>query len=423
MLTAGSSAAVGSGTSPPLIGVNYSHFGEASCSVDDEGIVGYGASHRPLIRHQLAAMRAAGVQSIRLFVWHMHDASGQAWGVVSSAGGQLDGTETKNLIRFASDVRALGFARLTVVFGPTWTNDPIGYPENHYDPSLFEENWHFIQYVRGIVKQYGPTDTRFDLLNEGAPSDYLATKAQIEEYLAQMYSNYVDAYGNTDVTVSSIVAANDQSRISNLIDTLRSTGRPLPTWFEVHTYTTDILDDLQATDATLTAKGLTQPITLGETYYDDPSAASAVEAFVQTSSRPLDEVMSWPLARGSSCQNWSVPPPYKADAFIKALTGAEPPNVISVKVGPGRTLSLTTPYGQRVTALEAGEYSFAVSDQSKTDDFRLSGPGIHIATGTRFRGTKRWTLPLKRGTYRYLSDRRQSHLAGKFVVLPAGRSS
>jgi hypothetical protein len=66
--------------------------------------------------------------------------------------------------------------------------------------------------------------------------------------------DYVDTFGNGDVTVSSIAVANDQSRIANLIDTLRSTGRPLPRWFEVHTYSRDILDDLRATDATLSAK-------------------------------------------------------------------------------------------------------------------------------------------------------------------------
>jgi hypothetical protein len=127
-------------------------------------------------------MRAAGIKTLRTFIWSMHDASGQSWGVVSSAGGGLGATETKNLINLVSDARRLGFVRLNVAFSPQWTNDPIGYPENHYDPSLFDENWQLIRYVRGIVKQYGPLDSRFDLLNEGAPSDYGATKTQLEDY-------------------------------------------------------------------------------------------------------------------------------------------------------------------------------------------------------------------------------------------------
>jgi hypothetical protein len=220
--------------------------------------------------------------------------------------------------------------------------------------------------------------------------------------------------------VSSIVGANDQSRISNLIDTLRSTGRPLPTWFEVHTYSTDVLADLRATDATLTAKGLSQPITLGETYYDDPLAASAVQTFATTSSRRLDEALTWPLARGSSCQAISLPPPYKADAFITALTGSLPPHRIAVTLGPNRTLSLKTPYGQPVRALEAGAYSFAIADRSKTDNFHITGPRTNVATRLRFRGNRTWNLRLRPGTYRYRSDRTKSHLKGTFVVLWAG---
>jgi len=402
----------------PLVGVNYSTFGDLGCDFSGYGIVAYGAGKQTLIRHQLGAMRAAGVQTLRTFIWSKHDARGKTWGVVSSAGGRLDPTETKNLINFVSDVRSLGFARLEVAFSPQGTNNPLQ-PPRHYDPSLFDENWELIRYVRGIVKQYGGSlDTRFDLLNEGPP--YQPTNTQQETYIAQMYSNYVDAYGNADVTVSSSIGrTGGQRRIANLIDTLRSTGRPLPTWFEVHTYSSHVLADLRATNATLTAMGLSQPITLGETYYNDPSAASAVAAFVRTSSRHLDEVLTWPLARGSSCRNISVPPPYKANAFITALTGSPPPHAVTVTVGPGRTLTLTTPYGQRVTALEAGDYSFAITDQSKSDNIHITGPGMTLATGRQFQGHKTWRLRLRPGTYTYRSDRRKSHLRGAFTVLAA----
>jgi hypothetical protein len=419
-LAAGSPGAGGAAEGLPLVGANYSHFGVLGCDVNGEGIVANGMFNRSLIRQQLAAMRATGIQSLRLFIWNMHDATGQTWGAVSSASGRLGLAQEKDLINFATDVRLAGFTRLTVVFSPQWTNDPIGYPENHYDPSLFNENWQLIRYVHGIVTEYGPLFTHFDLLNEGGPSDYAATKTQLEVYIAHMYSNYVDTFGNGDVTVSSIVGANDQSRIANLIDTLRSTGRPLPRWFEVHTYSGHILDDLRATDATLSAKGMSQPITLGETFYNDPSAAAAVKAFVTSSSRRLDEVLEWPIRRGSLCHDFSVAPPYKADAFIRALTGSPPSNQIAVIVGPDRTLSLKTPYGERVTALEAGDYTFAVSDVSRTDDVHITGLGVNVATGVRFRGNKTWTLRLKPGTYRYRSDRRKSHLNGAFIVLTVG---
>src|SRR5215471_12452316 len=196
-LVAGSSGASGVVEDLPLVGVNYSTFGDRGCDFSGYGIVAYGAGNRMLIRQQLAAMRAAGVQAVRTFIWSQHDARAKTWGVVSSAGGRLAATKTKNLINFVSDVRDLGFARLEVAFSPQGYNNPIHRPK-HYDPSLFNENWQLIRYVRGIVKQYGGSpDPRFDLLNEGPP--YKATNTQLETYIAQMYSNYVDAYGNADV--------------------------------------------------------------------------------------------------------------------------------------------------------------------------------------------------------------------------------
>ena len=139
-LVAGASGAGAVAESLPLVGVNYSTFGDRGCDFRGYGILAYGAGEQVLIRHQLAAMRAAGVQTLRTFIWSRHDAGRRTWGVVSSAGGRLDPTETQNLIDFVSDVRNLGFARLEVAFSPQGTNDPI-HPAHHYDPTLFDENW------------------------------------------------------------------------------------------------------------------------------------------------------------------------------------------------------------------------------------------------------------------------------------------
>jgi hypothetical protein len=155
---------------PPLVGANYSHFGLAGCDFNGYGILTDSGFGMAAVRQQLAAMRAAGIETLRLFIWHMHDASNQYWGVVTSAGGRLGSLERTNLIRYLTEVRDAGFKQLTVVFGPMWTNDPISFPVNRYDPSLFDENWNFIRVVRPIVKQYGPASTHFDLLNEGAPA-------------------------------------------------------------------------------------------------------------------------------------------------------------------------------------------------------------------------------------------------------------
>ena len=411
--------ATAAASSPPLVGTNYTHYGRYGCSIDGFGIVASGDGERARIRQQLAAMRAAGIETLRLLVWHQHDMEFHRWGVVSSGAGGIRGAARTNLIRYAQDVRAAGFKQLTVAFGPMWTNDPVGFGVNRWNPSLFEENWSFIRDVRGLVKLHGPPSTRFDLLNEGGPSDHLATKAQLADYLARMYANYVDAFGHEDVTVSSIVAWNDQSRLANLIDALRSTGRPLPTWFEVHDGGPALLEGLRATERTLAAKGLTQPIVLGETSYNEPGGAAALKVFASESAR-LTEVMQWPLELGSSCAPLSVSPPYSAGAYVEALTGAPPATTLTARVGPGFAVSVKTAYGQPLTALRAGTYTVAVTDSSTRESFHLAGPRTNRATKVRWRGTVSWPLTLRPGTYTYRSDRKGSTVRGRFVVLAGG---
>lgn len=403
----------------PLVGTNYSHFHRiVNCNIDGGGIVADGALQRTTIRRQLAAMRAGGIETIRLLVWHLSDQEHHRWGVISSRGG-IPAYVRENLARFAADVRAAGFDRLTVAFGPMWKNDPIGFGENRWEPSLFDENWNVIRAVRAVVKPVGPPATRFDLLNEGAPSDYLATRAQLADYVARMYARYVDAYGSDDVTVSSIVGWNDQSRLSNLIDALRATGRPLPTWFEVHAGGPTLLEDLRATERTLQSKGLTQPIVLGETSYNDAAGAEAIRAFVASSSR-LEEVMQWPLALGSPCGPISASAPHSADAYVQAVTGALPSTALTATLTAQGRATAVTPYGQPLTALRAGTYTLAVTDRSAADGLRLRGPRTARTTPAAFRGMTTWTLTLAPGTYRYGPTRVPLRRYREFVVLATG---
>jgi hypothetical protein len=404
-----------SGT-PPLVGVNYNHYAIDGCELNG-GLLQFGDFGHPEIRAQLAAMHAAGIQTLRLFIWHMHDAGSQPWGVVSSAGGVLTSRARANLIWYLQAVRDAGFAQLSVVFGPEWTNNPIGFPDNMYDPTLFDENWNLIRTVRPIVKQYGPPSTHFDLLNEGAPSDYLATKDQLAAYDARVYTNYVDAFGNGDVTISSIVAWNDQSRLANLIQALRDTGRPLPTWFEIHAGGPTLLQDLQATDETLRDNGLSQPLVLGETDYNDPASAAAIRDFVTTSQRSLAEVMAWPLRPGSGCGAVSVAPPYRADEYIRALTGTGPATDVTVTLRRDRRLTATAPDRHPLLALEAGSYTFHIQDLSPTDNVHLVGPGINLKTSIHRGSTVTWSTKLSAGTYRLKSDTPSSKVHASFAVL------
>ena len=57
-----------------------------------------------------------------------------------------------------------------------------------------------------------------------------------------------------------------------------------------------------------------------------------------------------------------------------------------------------------VTKLTVGGYTFVVTDTSKTQNFRLKGPGVTKRTPLKGRGRATWTLNLRKGTYQYWSD-------------------
>jgi hypothetical protein len=414
-------AAPAGATSAPLIGVNYTHVAFPECSLDDTGIVlTYDEPGvRTKVRRQLAAMRAAGIQTLRLLLWHATDAGTMRWGVVSSGGGRLEEPYRSNLIRYLGDVRRAGFERLTLVFAPEGANNPLG---GFYDPATFDENWQFIRDVRPLLKEYGPAATRVDLINEGAPPAWESPEvlAEAEAYVTKMWSSYVDAFGSEDASFSSVGADgpyDTAARMQNLVDALRASGRPLPGWFDIHPpYDHDgMLAVLRAVDATLTANGLSQPLVIGETAYDDAGVASAIAEFRAESARPILEVMAWPLRAGRQC---GVSAPYRADAYIKELTGSLPPATLHATV-TRNGLALRTSYGDSVTALEAGRYTVRVTDRSASNDFHLVGPGVDRRTALAFRGRTSWTVELKRGTYRYRSDPRGATVRS-FVVLTPG---
>ena len=64
--------------------------------------------------------------------------------------------------------------------------------------------------------------------------------------------------------------------------------------------------------------------------------------------------------------------------------------------------------GRAVKTLPAGRYTFIVADTSKTQNFRLVGPGVNKQTSVRGTGRSTWTVTLKKGKYTFSSSARRS---------------
>lgn len=409
----GSSAAT---SPPPLLGANYTHLAYQGCNIEDTGIVAYAHVHEGKLALQLAAMHAAGLRSLRLLLWHMENQGSHRWGVVDSSSGTLSPLARQNLVAYLRGAREAGFERVTISFGPMWENDVVGFPDDHWAPRLFEDNWRIIASVRALAKRHGPPQTRFDLQNEIAPSSYTdpSRLARIEDYIARMYARYVRAFGHEDVSFSVISkdATQGAERLAHLIRALRSTGLPLPTWVDLHpSYTSTALDQLRQEEQILRANDWAPKIVLGEVGYETPAGADAIATFARESSLVVEEIDQWPL-RSEPCSGRMPNPPFRADAYARAFTGSPPPSSLTAVVAAGGRTTLTTPYGRPLRALTAGSWRLQARDRSSRTGFNLRGPRISIATGSTFRGTRAWNLRLRPGTYRFSG--------GSFRVLASG---
>jgi NitT/TauT family transport system substrate-binding protein len=71
--------------------------------------------------------------------------------------------------------------------------------------------------------------------------------------------------------------------------------------------------------------------------------------------------------------------------------------------------------GKKLKSLPEGEYTFVVSDRSKTQSFQLRGPGVNRKTSVKGTGRATWALSLGPGKYTYSSSG-PGRLRGSFRV-------
>jgi plastocyanin len=98
--------------------------------------------------------------------------------------------------------------------------------------------------------------------------------------------------------------------------------------------------------------------------------------------------------------------PHTLTMFASFKVPAAPVTVrpLAARLTAAGKVTLTTA-GSAVRSLKAGTYAVTVRDDSRTLGFRLVGRGVSKTTGTRFRGTAKWRVTLRVGTYRYGAGR------------------
>ena len=71
---------------------------------------------------------------------------------------------------------------------------------------------------------------------------------------------------------------------------------------------------------------------------------------------------------------------------------------------------------KKVSHLKPGTYVIVVRDTASDHNFHLTGPGVNKSTPVGAKGTFRWTVKLKKGSYTFVCDPHASFMKGSFTV-------
>jgi plastocyanin len=97
-------------------------------------------------------------------------------------------------------------------------------------------------------------------------------------------------------------------------------------------------------------------------------------------------------------------------------SAADPVLTGDVGAGDGFTITLKDASGSPVTRLERGSYTLVVHDHSDFHNFRLSGPGVDVATEVQGTGDATFTVTLTDGTYVFQCDPHAAQMRGRLTV-------
>jgi plastocyanin len=91
--------------------------------------------------------------------------------------------------------------------------------------------------------------------------------------------------------------------------------------------------------------------------------------------------------------------------------------IANVGLNDAFTISLTDAAGGSVRDIPAGVYEIEVHDHSGIHNFRLSGPGVEMATSEAFVGTVTWTVTLQdKARYTFQCDPHATQMRGGFTT-------
>ncbi|MBV9844861.1 MAG: hypothetical protein JOZ47_07290 [Kutzneria sp.] len=289
-------------------GSNYNFYYLDGCYREPYQVVNSFNKAPNIIAYQLAGMRASGQSRISVGVFYHRGADTGT--IMDSTGGQLSEQNKQNLTGLLTAIKQAGFVEVSIVFHATTPNAPDEWEDWQQD--LYQENWQLIRAVRAIVVASGVA-YRIDLGSELTAS---TGQSMVLRYDEQLWKDYTTEFGSAD-TVGFSINSNDPGQVLNVGKVYGTTP---PSMFDLHMYGSEyeqfVYDDTQ-----LRRQGFTsQPVIIGESYYDDKTTADALVRAVKDTGRPIHYLTQWPKTRAnnSQCDQVDVAPPSDFSAYSAA---------------------------------------------------------------------------------------------------------
>ncbi|GAA3430480.1 hypothetical protein [Kutzneria kofuensis] len=286
---------------PPAVsgGSNYDFYYLDGCYRQPYQVVNAFNKAPTIIAYQLAGMKRAGQNRLSIGIYHHHGPDDGT--AMDSTGGRLPPQDQENLAGLLADVKQAGFAEITVVLHPSDGNDPRNWPS--WQDATYQENWQLIESVHPIIAAAG-LPFHLDLGGELTAS---TDESLVLRYDQQLWQAYTAKFGHAD-TVGFSINGNDPGQVLNVG---KMYGGTRPSMMDIHIYG-DESSQFAYTDNQLRQQGFTsQPVIIGESYYNDKEAAAGFAQAARTTGRQIYYLTQWPKTRAGNneCSRVDVAPP------------------------------------------------------------------------------------------------------------------
>jgi hypothetical protein len=288
-------------------GSNYDFYGLNSCDREPYGVVDSFDQGRDTITAQLARMYTDGQRRLRVAIFHQHGPDSGT--TMDSSTGDLSPPDRDQLSGLLAEVKQAGFQEIEVAFMPIGQDDPHGW--SAWDENSYQEDWNLIYHLRPLIAAAG-IPYRIDLLNEGMP---MSNQPVLRQYATRLWDDYTWNFGKADTVGFSLTVwiADRATQMSAVY------GSNPPDVFDLHLYgdgwNGDEYSQFVDADKKMTSLGYHQGWVIGETYFDDTTAADGIRRAIGDTGRTVLYLTQWPLTRSEQCSDVDEAPPVAFDAF------------------------------------------------------------------------------------------------------------